>query len=91
MDVFAGSFADADVLVLLDIYPAGEKPIEGITSDLLAEKIKGEKKNEVIKTDKEGAVKYVVSEMKKGDILLTLGAGDVWKLGEKALEMLNAD
>ena len=91
MDVFAGSFADADVLVLLDIYPAGEKPIEGITSDLLAEKIKAEKHGGVIRSDKEGAVKYVVSEMKKGDILLTLGAGDVWKLGEKVLETLNAD
>ncbi len=91
MDVFAESFGDADVLALLDIYPAGEKPIDGITSDILAEKIKKQKQTEVVKTDKEGAVKYVVSEMKKGDILLTLGAGDVWKLGEKALEMLNAD
>ena len=42
MDVFAGSFGDADVLVLLDIYPAGEKPIEGVTSDVLAEKIRRE-------------------------------------------------
>lgn len=91
MDVFAESFGDADVLALLDIYPAGEKPIEGITSDVLAEKIKRQKQCEVVKTDKEGAVKYVASEMKKGDILLTLGAGDVWKLGEIVLERLNAD
>ena len=91
MDVFAGSFADADLLVLLDIYPAGEKPIEGITSDVLAGKIKTERQCEVIRTDREGAVEYVVREMKKGDILLTLGAGDVWKLGEKVLERLNAD
>jgi UDP-N-acetylmuramate--alanine ligase len=91
MDTFAGSFGDADVLVLLDIYPAGEKPIEGITSDLLAEKIRLHGQREVVRTDREGAVKYIVSEMKKGDILLTLGAGDVWKLGEKVLERLNAD
>jgi len=91
MDEFARSFGNADVLLLLDIYPAGEKPLEGITSDLLGEKIKGEGHGAVIRTDKEGAVKYVVSEMKKGDILLTLGAGDVWKLGEKVLEGLNAD
>jgi len=91
MDEFARSFGNADVLLLLDIYPAGEKPIEGITSDLLLEKIKGEGHGVVIRTDKEGAVTYAVSEMKKGDILLTLGAGDVWKLGEKVLEGLNAD
>jgi len=91
MEVFSESFGDADVLVLLDIYPAGEKPIEGITSEALAEKIKGKKHGEIVRTDKEGAVTYVVSSMKKGDILLTLGAGDVWKLGEKVLERLHAD
>jgi UDP-N-acetylmuramate--alanine ligase len=90
MDVFAESFGDADVLVLLDIYPAGEKPIEGITSDVLAEKTRRAGNREVIRRDKEGAVEYVLSEMKKGDVLLTLGAGDVWKLGEKVLEALNA-
>jgi UDP-N-acetylmuramate--alanine ligase len=91
MDVFAGSFGDADVLVLLDIYPAGEKPIEGITSDVLAGQIKGQGHREVVKVDKEGALTYVLSEIKKGDILLTLGAGDVWKLGETLLERLHAD
>ena len=91
MEVFSESFGDADVLVLLDIYPAGEKPIEGITSEALAEKIKGKKHGEIVRTDKEGAVTYVVSAMKKGDILLTLGAGDVWKLGEKVLERLHVD
>jgi UDP-N-acetylmuramate--alanine ligase len=90
MDVFAGSFGDADVLVLLDIYPAGEKPIEGVTADVLAEKIRSTGHREVLRRDKEGAVEYVLSEMKKGDVLLTLGAGDVWKVGEKVLERLNA-
>jgi UDP-N-acetylmuramate--alanine ligase len=91
MDTFAGAFGDADVLVLLDIYPAGEKPIPGITADALAEKIRSKRQGEVVRTDKEGAVTHVVSAMKKGDILLTLGAGDVWKLGEKVLEGLHAD
>ena len=91
MDVFAGSFGDADVLVLLDIYPAGEIPIEGVTSDILAGGITGQGHRAVVKTDKEGALRYVLSEMKKGDILLTLGAGDVWKLGEALLERLHAD
>jgi UDP-N-acetylmuramate--alanine ligase len=91
MDVFAGSFGDADVLVLLDIYPAGEEPIPGITSEVLAEKIKSRNHSEVVRTGKEGVVEYVVSSMRKGDILLTLGAGDVWKIGESVLERLHAD
>ena len=90
MDVFAGSFGDADVLVLLDIYPAGEKPVAGVTADVLAEKIKETGRREVFRRDKEEAVEYVLSEIKKGDVLLTLGAGDVWKVGEKVLERLNA-
>jgi len=90
MDVFAGSFGDADVLVLLDIYPAGEKPIDGVTADVLAEKIRKNGSCEVFRRDKEGAAEYVLSEMKKGDVLLTLGAGDVWKVGETVLERLNA-
>ena len=45
----------------------------------------------VYQKEKEKALEYALSRMKGGDILLTLGAGDVWKLGEKALEMLNAD
>ena len=90
MDVFAGSFGDADVLVLLDIYPAGEKPVAGVTADVLAERIRKTGCREVFRRDKEEAVEYVLSEIKKGDVLLTLGAGDVWKVGEKVLERLNA-
>lgn len=90
MDEFADAFGDADVLVLLDIYSAGEKPIPGITSDALAAQIRTKGHGEPVRTDKEGAVQYVVSEMKKGDILLTLGAGDVWKLGETVLGYLHA-
>jgi UDP-N-acetylmuramate--alanine ligase len=91
MDVFAGSFGNADVLVLLDIYPAGEKPIPGITSEALAEKIKILSRREVIIAGGEAAREYVISEMKEGDILLTLGAGDVWKIGESVLARLHAD
>jgi UDP-N-acetylmuramate--alanine ligase len=89
MDVFAESFGSADVLVLLDIYPAGEKPIPGITSEALSEKIKTLSRREVIIAGREAAREYVISEMKEGDILLTLGAGDVWKIGESVLERLH--
>jgi UDP-N-acetylmuramate--alanine ligase len=91
MDEFGASFDGADTLVLLDIYPAGEKPIEGVTTRSLLEKItKGGRAEVVHPAGKDEALRYVLSRMRSGDLLLTLGAGDVWKLGEKVLEGLNA-
>ncbi|MBI5640964.1 MAG: UDP-N-acetylmuramate--L-alanine ligase [Nitrospirae bacterium] len=91
MDEFSFSFDDADNLVLLDIYPAGERPVAGVTSEVLYEKLRQRGVRKIIyRPDREAALAYLLSEMRSGDILLTLGAGDVWKLGEKALEMLNA-
>jgi UDP-N-acetylmuramate--alanine ligase len=90
MDEFVASFEGPDSVVLLDIYPAGEKPIEGINSEVLHEKIKGKGRGNVsYYRDREEALRYLLAEMKRGDLLLTLGAGDVWKFGEKALEKFN--
>jgi UDP-N-acetylmuramate--alanine ligase len=91
MEEFSGSFMDADSLVLLDIYPASEKPIPGITSEALAEKMlrKGQK-NVTCFREREDAIGHLPSGMRPGDVLLTLGAGDVWKMGEKIVERLNA-
>jgi UDP-N-acetylmuramate--alanine ligase len=92
MDEFTGSFSGPDRVVLLDIYPAGEKPIEGVTSDALYSKMKEKGGENIIYfNDKDEAMRYLISDMQSGDILLTLGAGDVWRAGEKVLEMLNAD
>jgi UDP-N-acetylmuramate--alanine ligase len=91
MDEFSASFDGADTLVLLDIYPAGEKPIEGVTSLSLLEKItKGGHLEVAYTAGKDEALRYLLPRMRSGDLLLTLGAGDVWKLGEKVLEGLNA-
>lgn len=90
MDEFITALEGPDRVLLLDIYPAGEKPIEGITSGALYEKMKGKGSDNVsYYKEKEEALGYLGKEMKRGDILLTLGAGDVWRLGEKALERLN--
>jgi UDP-N-acetylmuramate--alanine ligase len=91
MNEFSASFEGADTLVLLDIYPAGEKPIEGVTSRSLLEKItKGGHADVAYPAGKDEVLRYLLSRMRSGDLLLTLGAGDVWKLGEKVLEGLNA-
>ena len=89
LDEFKVSFADADILAVLDIYPAGEAPIEGVDSENLVEKIrKAGHKRVVYAKDREDALRYVISGARNGDIILTLGAGSVWKLGEEILEKL---
>ena len=92
MDEFAGSFLGVDALVLLDIYPASEKPIPGITSERLAEKMtKRGQKNVTCFRHREQALDFLVAQLKEGDVLLTLGAGDVWKIGESIVDRLHAD
>ena len=92
MDEFASSFSDADFLVLLDVYPAGEKPIEGINSGALIEKIKKSGRNNALYIkDRDEAIIYIASHMRKGDLLVTLGAGDVWKIGDELLHRLRGE
>jgi UDP-N-acetylmuramate--alanine ligase len=91
MDEFAASFTNADKLFLMDIYPAGEKPIEGIESSSLMKKIKELGSCDVSYiSDREELIQRVISEIKSGDVLITLGAGNVYKVGEEILEKLIA-
>jgi UDP-N-acetylmuramate--alanine ligase len=89
MDEFATAFADADTLLLLDIYPASEKPIEGVTSEALAEKISRAGKNEVqCAPSPVNAAERVATLAQPGDLILTLGAGSISHLGPVILETL---
>ncbi len=89
MDEFATAFADADTLCLLDIYPASEKPIEGVTADALANRIAGAGKRSVTYArSTSDAVASVAAVAQPGDMVLTLGAGSVSQLGPKILEKL---
>lgn len=86
---FAKAFMASDYLIVLDIYPAGEKPIEGINSELLVKKI-SEKgfKRAIYYKEREKAVQGLVKNAVNGDVILTLGAGDVWKMGEVIIKEL---
>ncbi len=89
MAEFAVSFADADRLLLLDIYAAGERPLEGITSEALFGLIRreiGEKGRYVGQIDK--ALEYLLQNVAPGDVVLSLGAGDVWKVSEGLVKKL---
>jgi UDP-N-acetylmuramate--alanine ligase len=91
MDEFATAFADADTLCLLDIYPASEKPIEGITAEALVSRIAGAGKRDVAYAPTfSDAVASVAALAQPGDMVLTLGAGSVSQLGSMLLEKLPA-
>lgn len=86
---FSVSFTDADILIVLDIYPAGEHPIEGVHSSILTWKIREAGYSNVIYMEDRGkAVDHIIEQVRKGDIVLTLGAGNVWKAGEEILNTL---
>jgi UDP-N-acetylmuramate--alanine ligase len=89
MDEFATAFADADTLCLLDIYPASEKPIAGITAEALVSRIAGAGKLRVAYASSfADAVATVAALAQPGDMVLTLGAGSVSQLGAMLLQKL---
>lgn len=85
---FATAFHDADLILITEIYPAGEKPISGVKAEKLVPLIKKHKR-EVYFTPRREHVAFELEKMiKSGDVVLTLGAGDVWKVGEELLELM---
>jgi len=91
MDEFATAFADADTLCVLDIYPASEKPIEGITAEALVGRIAGAGKRAVVHVPGfSDSVASVAALAQPGDMVLTLGAGSVSQLGPLLLEKLQS-
>ena len=89
MKDFATAFYQADVLILTDIYAAGETPIEGVTGERLYETIKGHGHKEVMFIKNKNEIPdYVLKMLKKDDIVITLGAGDVWKIGGEIVERI---
>ena len=89
MDEFARSFHQADSLFVLDIYAASEKPIAGVSAEALVERIRqfGHRNVEHAASIDRG-VEALLGAAKDGDLVLTLGAGNVWQAGEKLLEKL---
>ena len=88
-DDFTRSFYQSDMLVVLPIYAASEKAIKGVDSQSLFEEIRAHgHKDVVFMPSFKTAVSHLKQTLTGGDILLTLGAGDVYKLGETLLKEL---
>ena len=86
---FGRALADADEIVLTDIYPAGEQPIEGITIEVLAEAVRATaaKPLHVVKA-LEDLPGYVAALVRSGDLVITLGAGSIGAVGDRILSAL---
>ena len=81
---FGKALKKADVIYIMDIYAASEKPIKGVTSNLIIESAKQNKCNVYKFTD----INSIAKTLKENDILLTLGAGNVWQQGEELLKII---
>ena len=86
---FGRSFLNSDIFICTDVYPAREEPIEGVSGLLIADAAKkiGHKNVHYIK-DKNDVPKFLSEIKKDGDIIVTLGAGDIWKYGETFVKTL---
>jgi UDP-N-acetylmuramate--alanine ligase len=84
---FSRAFYHADALLVLPIYAAGEESIPGVSAESLVEQIKQFGHRDVRYTpNSDAALQVLKDKLQDGDLLLTLGAGDVWKVGEEFLK-----
>ncbi len=89
---FLTAFADADALLLTDIYPAGEQAIPGISAASLCDSLRKHGQQDVLYlADFEELVSYLLRQAQPADVIVTLGAGNVWKVGTAFLERRRAE
>ena len=87
---FGRSFLNSDLFICTDVYPAREEPIDGITGELIANAAKTYgHKNVIYEQDKNKIPELLMKLQKDGDIIITMGAGDIWKFGEKFIDLYN--
>ncbi len=88
-DDFLTAFHDADLLFVMEIYPASEKPIEGVSGEALCDGIRSRgHKAAIFLPHRDTVVAEVADQLRAGDMIVTLGAGDVTQLGPMILEEL---
>jgi UDP-N-acetylmuramate--alanine ligase len=87
---FLTAFYDADALILTDIYPAGEDRIEGVEAKALAEGLREYGHKDVTYlADKMEIVEQLLRMISPGDLVITLGAGDIWQVSDELVNRLN--
>lgn len=88
-DEFGTAFLDSDVVIIDDIYSAGEQPIEGVNSRLIIEAMeKNGQENVIHLGSRDKIVDYLEDFVRPGDLILTMGAGNIWTAGVRLVERL---
>ena len=89
MDDFARCFQAADQVYVLAIYPASEKPIPGVTAQRLVERMAelGFPRARYAPSE-QAVIQAILAELRSGDLILTVGAGNVWRIGEALAEAI---
>ena len=86
---FGAAFSDADMIIVSDIYSAGEKPIEGVSAGSIITAIERNEGREVIYLPtRSDIVNYLSENARQGDLILTMGAGDIWRAGVDLVKKL---
>jgi UDP-N-acetylmuramate--alanine ligase len=87
---FGESLAVADVVLLTEIYPAREKPIEGVTSGLVAEGLRAAGKDVAWRGERSALADALAGIVRQGDVVVTIGAGDITRTGPELIDRLGA-
>jgi UDP-N-acetylmuramate--alanine ligase len=84
------SLVGADVIIVTDVYGAAQDPIPGVTGKLVVEGIARTARNRrvVYLPHRNDVVEFLEREVREGDLVLTMGCGDVWMLGDAAIERI---
>jgi UDP-N-acetylmuramate--alanine ligase len=86
---YGNSFIPADILVLTDVYAAGEQPIPGISGAVIKEEVECQTNKQVIYIpDKDKIARYLAEIVEPGDLVMTMGAGNIYMVGEELVEYL---
>lgn len=92
LDQFARCFYQSDALFLSDIYAASEKPIPGVSGECLAERIGAHGHHDLhYNNTLDEMLEELSGFVKAGDVVITLGAGNIWQVGERLLDRLKSD
>ena len=87
---FGNAFVDADFLILTDIYSAGEKPIDGISGESIVNAVIEKTNQQVLYVpERERIADYLIDLVRPGDLIITMGAGDIYKTADDMIALLN--
>lgn len=90
---FGGCFKGADVVIVADIYGAGEDPVPGVTGKLIVDSIIGSDPERTVTyvPNRAELARHAVSVIDEGDLVITMGAGDITQCGREILELLGEE